>query len=46
MNPTASKMKIFVTLIDDLFRKQLNKITKNPILDAAGAQDLSLYSVF
>ena len=32
-NPAASKMKLFVTLIDDLFQKQLNNIKKNPISD-------------
>ena len=29
-NPAASKMKPFMTLVDDLFGKQLNNITKNP----------------
>ena len=29
-NPTASKMKLFMTLVDGLFWKQLNNITKNP----------------
>ena len=32
-NPAASKMKPFMTLVDDLFGKQLNNITKNPISD-------------
>ena len=32
-NPTASKMQSFMTLVDGLFGKQLNNITKNPILD-------------
>ena len=32
-NPAASKMKPFVTLVDGLFGKQLNNITKNPISD-------------
>ena len=45
-NPTASKMKLFMTLVDGLFGKQLNNITKNPILDAIGALDLPLYLVF
>ena len=44
-NPKASKMKLFMILVDGLFGKQLNK-TKNPISDAAGALDLRLYSVF
>ena len=44
--PTASKMKLFMTLVDGLFGKQLNNITKNPILDAVGALDLPLYLVF
>ena len=39
-------MKLFMTLVDALFRKQLNNITMNPISDAAGALDLSLYLVF
>ena len=34
-NPTAPKMKLFMTLFDGLFGKELNKITKNPISDAA-----------
>ena len=32
-NPAASKMKPFMTLVDTLFGKQLNNITKNPISD-------------
>ena len=32
MNPAASKMKSFMTIVDGLFGKQLN-ITKNPISD-------------
>ena len=39
-------MKLFMTLLDDLFKEQLNNITKNPISDAAGALDLPLYLVF
>ena len=39
-------MKLFVTLADSLFGKQLNNVTKNPISDAAGALDLPLYLVF
>ena len=35
-----------MTLVDGLFKKQLNNITKNPILAAAGALDLPLYLVF
>ena len=41
-NPKASKMKLFMILVDALFGKQLNK-TKNPISDAAGALDLPLH---
>ena len=36
-NPTAPKMKLFMTLFDSLFEKELNDITKNPISDAAGS---------
>ena len=32
-NPGSSKMKPFITLVDGLFGKQLNSITKNPISD-------------
>ena len=39
MNPTASKMKLFMILIDDLIGKQLNNIIKNPISDAAEVLD-------
>ena len=39
-------MKLFMTLGDGLFGKQLNNITKIPISDAAGALDLPLYLVF
>ena len=46
MNPTASKMKFFITLVDGLFGGQLNNITKNPVSDAAGVLDLPLYLVF
>ena len=45
-SPAASKMKLFMTLIDGLFGEQLNNITKNPISDAAGALNLPLYLVF
>ena len=39
-------MKLFMKLVDGLFKKQLNNITKSPISDAAGALDLPLYLVF
>ena len=39
-------MKLFMTLVESLFGKQLNNITKNPISDAVGFLDLSLYLVF
>ena len=39
-------MKLFVTLVDDLFDKQLNNIKKNPISDVSEALDLSLYLIF
>ena len=42
MNPTSSRMKLFLVLDDGLFGKQLNNITKNPISDAAGALDLPI----
>ena len=45
-NPAASMMKLFMTLVDGLFGKQLSNITKNPITDAIGALDLALYLVF
>ena len=45
-NPVASKMKLFVTLVDDLFDKQLNNIKSNPISDVSEALDLSLYLIF
>ena len=45
-NPTASKTKVFITLVDNLFRKQWNNITKNPISYAAGPLYLPLYLVF
>ena len=35
-----------MTLVDALFGKQLNNITKNPISDAGGALDLPLYLLF
>ena len=34
-----------MTLADDLFGKQLNNTTNNPISDAAGALNLRLYLV-
>ena len=40
-NPTASKMKLFMTLVDGLFWKQLNNITKNP----RGPRSTSLFSI-
>ena len=40
------KMKLFVTLVDDLFDKQLNNIKKNPNSDVSEALDLSLYLIF
>ena len=43
MNVLASKMKLFMTLVDGLFRKQLNNITKNPI---SYDPKLPLYLVF
>ena len=39
-------MKLFMTLVDGLFGKQLNNITKNPTSDAVEALDLPLYLVF
>ena len=39
-------MKLFMTLVDSLFGKQLNNIRKNPISDAAGTLDPPLYLVF
>ena len=39
-------MKLFVTLVDDLFDKQLNNIKKNPNSDVSEALDLSLYLIF
>ena len=44
-NPKASKINLFMILVDSLFGKHLNK-TKNPISDVAGALDLPLYLVF
>ena len=42
-NPTASKMKHFMTLVDGLFGKQLNNVTKNPISD--DPRSISLLSI-
>ena len=39
-------MKFFVTLVDDLFGKQFNNITKNPLSDVTDALDLPLYLEF
>ena len=39
-------MKFFVTLVDELFGKQFNNITKNPLSDVADALDLPLYLEF
>ena len=46
MNPTISNMKLFLTLVDGLFKKQLNNITKYPTSDVASAQDLPICLVF
>ena len=43
-NPTASKMKLFMTLVDGLFGKQLNNITKN-CRCCRGPRSTSLFSI-
>ena len=40
------RWSFFVALVDSLFGKQLNNITKKPISDVEGVLDLPLYLVF